>query len=123
MAGLLSGDQLNYIRTAHEENLPQTCTIRRYTTADDADGLPADTWADQYTQVPCRRGSFRNMQRESVLPERMTEYSQWPLYLPYDQDILLRDRVVLEGDTYEVTGVDTGKAYAGLRVVQIERVE
>lgn len=100
---------LSTMRAKVEDNFDATCTIRRYTEAQNSTGDPIPTWSNLATSVACRiragssnetdtTGAVRNVLRYKVL-------------LPYGQDVTAKDRLELStGIEVEVTDVDKGKS-------------
>jgi len=94
--------------------LPQTCTIQTKTvTGADALGHEVYSWANTHTGVPCRlytlSGTFA---RERFKEADIGENTLFLALLP-DQGIDREARVVVDGETYEVSGPpSTHRGYA-----------
>lgn len=79
--------------------LINTCTIQRYTEgAADAYGKPVRTWADHLADQDCRLmpGSGREITVNAELV-----IAEYKLFLG-NIDVNEQDRVVIDGDTYQV---------------------
>jgi len=79
--------------------LINTCTVKRHAvTGTDAYGQPVYNWTDHLTDEPCRWSTPKNTEikvgAEVVIVDKQ-------LFLG-DVDITEQDRVVLDGNTYEV---------------------
>ena len=83
--------------------LIETCTTQRFTEGviDDY-GNPTKTWADHLTDEPCRLNANRGRELKFGAEIVVADYE---LFLD-DVDITEQDRVVLDGNTYEVLLVE-----------------
>jgi hypothetical protein len=88
---------------AYADLLINECDIQRFTEAGtyDAYGQPVKTWADIYTDEPCRHitGKGREIR---VGQEVHTVYDQ--LFVG-NIDITVQDRVIVDSETYQVVDV------------------
>jgi head-tail adaptor len=92
--------------------LGQTCTISRCSGAiKDAWGQPTGAWADLATNVPCRLANERG--QEYTDTERQVTVKLDRLFLRVGRDITERDRVTLDGATYEVLFVGRPASVGG----------
>ncbi len=86
--------------------LIDVCTTQRYTTgAQDAFGKPAETWANNLVDEPCRLqagigGGNTFAGREIRVGAKLVE-AEYLLFIG-DVDITEQDRVVIDSVTYEV---------------------
>lgn len=94
---------LAQMRAESDLALTDTCTIRRYTSVSDSEGGATDTWVDNATSVPCRVSPVG--QAERIIGQRLAAESQWIVRFTATRDITVRDRIVWDGRTLEVTGV------------------
>jgi hypothetical protein len=84
---------------SYDDLLTNTCTIQRYTEgAVDGYGNPSNTWAALHTDEPCRWSYPKN--REIKIGAQVVIYDI-ELFLG-NIDVTERDRVVLNGRTYEI---------------------
>lgn len=88
--------------------LIDTCTVRRYTEGPvDGYGIPTETWADHLTGQACRLESL--VDREPGKEVRVGAeivIADYTLFVQ-DIDVTERDRVVIDGLTYEVLFVES----------------
>jgi hypothetical protein len=119
---VLTTAEIAAMRDTLEDWLPSTCTIQTKTESTGAMGGPAVTWANTYTDVPCRvdpgggdAETVRNFALEGV--------SFWVLNVAYDQVISVENRVVYDSVTYEVRGVIDNQSYNLNRQAAIVRAE
>lgn len=115
-------------RIANLELMDDTCTISRYTAASDGSDNYTEGWADIATAVPCRiRTRERNVDigpRREDNSHSDSELSRFMLFIPYDQDIALRDRVTIDGGAeYFVSGSDLHQpTWSTEKRLEMERV-
>ena len=124
----LTADELASIRSAISDLLPETCTIQKVTYTKNEIGEPERSYSTRAADVPCRLDPGRSARlsgNEQISP--MMNYflveGTYILTLPYDTTIEETDRVIKDGDTYEVRYVDSGKSWAGSRRVVVMRLE
>ena len=102
--------------------LINTCTVQRFAegAADDY-GHPVKVWSDLHADIACRK-VFGKGTEIKVGQEVRIVYEE--LYIK-DQDVTPQDRVILDGDTYQI--LDVGYYQDGLgahhRKLFIEKVE
>jgi hypothetical protein len=109
--------QLSAIRDRYNDLLPDECTLRIRTDAQDSAGQPVASWSDDYTAVPCgfETSPFKFRAREIVAGGEGTSEILVRARLPIAYYTLIRqdDRIVLtkrHGDTlstpevYEIQG-------------------
>lgn len=104
---LLSGAQLDAMRATAEQALPGTAVIRRLTRDSDGGGGFTETWTDVAT-VACRiaplAGGERitSSARGSTVGERVVDETTNVVTLPATADVTEKDRLVIDGRTYDV---------------------
>ena len=111
----LSQPEIDAMRAAADALLADHCTIQRAVETRTAQGGTRQTWSDLATGVACRldvlRGLTINASNEKEIDGALGVALDYTLYLPHDQDITEKDRVVLDGDpprggqTFEVQAV------------------
>jgi len=86
--------------------LPQVVTILRYTEgAVDAFGNPAASWVADTTTYPGRLRRTPDRTSESEIPSAGERgVTSWTLYMEGSVPLSPRDRVQVEGTTYELDG-------------------
>ena len=116
---MISDSDLAYIRSQAAKLLPDTCTIQRVTRPSDGAGGYTETWTDYATHVPCRLAVDRTQPREELQVGQVAPAQRYWLTLQYDQAIAITDRVVKDGQTFEVIGIDDAKSYSTAKRVQL----
>lgn len=111
---MLSEAELAEIRAAVEESFPDTCTIQTRTETN-TKGSVADSYANTYTNVPCRLMPVRREAREYEVAGKITMVARFLLTVPHDQAIAATNRVIHGGLTYEVLGVQAGHSFRTAR--------
>ena len=105
----LSSTELERMRAAQEDVLPDSCTIQEATDGQDAVGQPTRSWSNRATGVSCRLAQRREWER--VAGEKRTTIGNWVLTVAHDQTVEHGDRVVVGSRTFEVVGVNTGRSH------------
>jgi SPP1 family predicted phage head-tail adaptor len=86
------------------------CNIKRYTvTGTDAYGQPVKDWADIYTNEPCRLASPSGKEIKKDLEVVISDFK---LFIRAEVDVTERDRVEVNGSTYEILLVQERAAMA-----------
>lgn len=119
----LSTQELAQLRTAAENYLSDTCTIRKVTRSDDGQGGFTETWSDRASGVACRLASVRSQRSERPEGEQLAAYSRWVLTIPHDQAIEESDRVVHDGETYEVAHLEDTHSNRTAKRVWLRRLD
>lgn len=124
---LLSTSELAAMRVTQETALPDTCTIQTASVAVNEGGGPVETWADTYTNVPCRLAyvsgvSVGTSGGVGIAGSKLIAAQSPVLSVPHDQDITAQMRVVKGGVTYKVTNVNEGASYLTVKRAQLERL-
>lgn len=124
MPSLISQIDIDHIKIEAESVLPDLCTIQTGTRASAGQGSNPITFADTYTDVPCRLMPFTQRQIEEAQRREqiMTDRPFW-LTLARNQPIDTDDRMKKDAITYEVTYIDEFKSYAATKRVQVVRIE
>ena len=82
------------------------CNISRFNPVDDGQGGFGEEWIMVWANIPCRFAMASASTAQ--IAERIAHVQQFKLTVPYDQDILVGDRVHIPdagSQLYEVTGV------------------
>jgi hypothetical protein len=69
--------------------------------APDTHGNVTQTWTDQATISGC---SIQPVEGSEFNEGRQTVITRWQWFGPTDADVTSKDRIVFEGDTYEIDG-------------------
>jgi hypothetical protein len=107
----LTASELADIRSDIIDLLPDTCTIQKLGTSNDAIGAPARSFSTRAANVICRLDPVESVTltgKEVVSPMKnyiITE-GMYVLTLRHDQTIEETDRVIHNAKTYEVVHVD-----------------
>jgi len=111
----LSDTELTTIRSDVEELLPDTCTIQQSVITNNAVGEPVRTYSARAENVPCRIDPEIVMQNAfeylGGFSDVVKANSGFRLTVAHDQTVEITDRVVCNGETYEVVAVDPGKSW------------
>ena len=99
--------------------LHQTCTIQTKTEdcTTNGDGTIAETWANTYTSVKCRK-----VQMSSSLLESIKGYNIEADYLFFfriGQSISLGDRIIESSETYIVKRINQAQGMSGTHHVEV----
>lgn len=114
--------ELAQMRLHAEELLPSTCTIAVRTTSADGMGGVTESWTNT-TGVPCRLDAITALGMRSVATgDKFTIHDAWTLFVHWDRAIAVGNRVVFDGDTYEVLGVEDDHDWRLLRQATLQRV-
>jgi len=119
----LTDHELAGLRDTADTFLPGTCTIQTRTESVDALGGGSIAWADTYEGVKCRLGALSVLQDEQVVNYALQGRSAWMLSVKYNQAITIEDRVIFDGDTYEVQSVMDDHSYRTIRRAIVIRVD
>jgi len=103
MSTFLPEDELTALRAVQAAALPDTAAIRRVTrTSDGAGGFTsAET---TIATVACRLASPSSA-TERALAERLGQAETLTLTLPYGTDVVLADRVLVNGTTWDIVAL------------------
>jgi hypothetical protein len=82
---------------------PDTVTVKRAPLAEDSFGNENRDWTSA-TSTAVGGCSVQPLPANEVIVGRDTVVSRWTLFAPVATDLEATDRVVWEGDTYEVDG-------------------
>jgi len=105
----LSQPEIDAMRAAADALLADTCTIQRAAETRTAQGGTRSTWSELATGVPCRldvlRGLTLSGSTKKEIDGALGIALDYTLYVRHDQDIAEKDRVILNGHTFEVQAV------------------
>ncbi len=79
-----------------------------------------DDWRSIYSQVPCRIAELSG--RESFLKNQPTVEGDWVLTLPVNFSLTEANRVLLEGQVYEITLTNAHRAYKTAQRLLLRRI-
>lgn len=108
---MLSEHDLCLMRHTLQDNLGDLCTVQTYTDAMDGFGGVTRTWANTYTNVPCRIAPSSAGERSTeTVGSQYQAVTGWILTVRHDQTITPGNRVVKGGDTFQVLSVEDDRS-------------
>lgn len=117
----MNAASLARLRARAKSYMTDACTVRRpgAATADGLGGFTEGTAAD--TVTVCHRSMQLN-RVEQIVAERLGAKKAWSVLLPYDTDIVERDRLIVGSDTLEVvtSGARTEEPAQQVLAVEVE---
>jgi hypothetical protein len=117
---LYEAADLEMMRTAQEEALPDSCAVKRRVSTANTTGGHVDTYPTTTYTYPCRL-SVSGV--PSAYLALAAERHQTPVMVTFahDADVLISDRLVIGGRTLSILGFASGGAWlTALRVVAVE---
>lgn len=117
---MLSANELEYIRSAIEELLPDTCNLLSSTFASNGAGEMTETWGTVGVAVACRLDAIRG--NESIQGASLAPQHAYVLTLAHDTTIDTTYRVEIGAHTFTVTSVDEEKSWSGCVRAYLERI-
>ena len=118
---MLGSADLAAMRDVQRQVLPQTCDILRPSGSVNAVGEEVITWGTAGSAVPCRLARARA--RLAAVGEQVTLEAGWVATLAHDADVRAGDRMVVDGQTYEVIAVWQAHAWRTATRVDLKRLE
>ena len=118
---MLTDAELDGIRAAIEELLPDTCNILSVTHASDGQGGMNDTWGTATASAACRLDQAKPG-GETVFGAMIQPFHGYVLTLAHDTTITTSNRVACNGQTFNVVSVDLAKSWDGSRRAYLERL-
>lgn len=117
---MLTATDLQSMRAALQESLPETVTIQRLTRASDGMGGFNETWA-QVASVPGRLSPAGTQPTEGVVASVLQSQQAWIVTLPAGTAVTAADRLQIGSRTFEVIGVQAPRSYEiATRIVAVE---
>jgi len=113
--------ELESIRSAIEELLPDTCNILSVTQVSDGQGGLVNTWGTATANAPCRLDTAKPG-TEAVFGASVQPFHGYVLTLVHDVTIATGNRVSCNDYTFSVVGVDFAKSWDGSRRAYLERI-
>jgi len=120
---MLSTDELAKLRHNAEDWLPDTCTIQTPSGGVDSTGGITLTFADTYTNVPCRIDPSSQRGGESVRNSSLEGKSFYTGSFKYTQVLDPSYRVVHSGVTYEIEQVLENNSWVTLNRAYLVKVD
>lgn len=102
----LDASAIASMRATMDTLLPDVCTIRRKTTANEG-GEETEDWANLATAVPCRirpiGGGESAVTTRGTVGGRIVDETTHLITFTAEQDVEEADRIILDGTTFDVT--------------------
>jgi SPP1 family predicted phage head-tail adaptor len=102
---VLTAAEITAMRIVEESVLSSTATIQRHALTRDGMGGYSEAWTTVGTVVCDFWHISQRGDRERVTGNQLTQVADWFVTVPYDTDITAKDRMVIEGRTFEVVFV------------------
>lgn len=117
---LLSGPQLTGMRRLLQRMLPDECVIQRRTVSSDGGGGSTESWSDHLT-APCRIAPIGGGEGGQAAA-RVTEETTHLITLAANTDVVEADRILIDGQTFDVTLVRKRGSWELSRRVEVREL-
>lgn len=117
----LSAKELEMMREAIEDLLPDTCNVLSAAGTVDGYGGVTQTWGTLYRDISFRldmQTGYENTAGGAIQP-----YIKYKGTLPHDTNVTQAHRIQHDGVVYAVLGVDPNKSWDASRRVDLEKIE
>ena len=112
--------ELDGMRSTVEDTFTQTCTVLTFTAgAEDDYGNATETWVEGAT-YDCLLSQRRSVE---FTDDRNVQLREWVVRLPHDAVVDGKDRLEVDGTTYEIVGPPESPPFATHLTVPVEHVE
>ena len=101
---MLSTDDLNTLRNTINQTLTDSATVKRVSRVSDGAGGITETWTQVGTYA-CRVAPAGMTRQEALLAEKVRDTNLIRIVMPHDADVTNDDRVMVNGQEYNVVGV------------------
>lgn len=118
---MLSATDLRFVRNTVASFASDIAVVKRNTPTDDGQGGQLESWATIHT-YRCWCLSQTKNGTENVVADSITGVGYLYANLPYGADVLLKDRLVINGVTYEVTDTNVGETQQISLLVQLSAI-
>ena len=116
----IDSTMLAAMRDAIAELLPDTAMILSVTNTPDGMGGQTQTWGTATASVAFRLDMQTGS--EMVSGGALEPFTKYKGSLPYDTTVNATDRIVHNGNTYAVTGINNDQSWIAVRRVDLEKV-
>lgn len=116
----LTNTELQYMRDAIGQLMPDVCNILSVTNTPDGYGGVTQTWGTASANVKCRLDVKSG--NIATTGGAIQEYVSYMLSLPYDTVIDFTNQVEINGSTYAVTDVNDNQSWNAVKRVSLEWV-
>lgn len=117
----LTNAELAQIRADIATLFPEMCTILSLTKTSDGEGGWTDSWGTATANVPCRI-DFGSPSKEQMANNELKPFMQGIVSMAYDVVVTEQNRILLNGTTYNVTGVNAGQSWIGTKQVTVQKI-
>ncbi len=119
---LLTERELAQVRADILETLPDTCQIQRVTTTTDAHGNWGEAWSTVDT-VACRLDPFFRMASPNPVAAQEKMRNSYRLTVAWDADLRDGDRVLVDGDVYELVELHDDHSLRAVRWGMVTKLQ
>jgi hypothetical protein len=116
-----TADELARMRATAQSSMFDSCAVTRLTQASDGAGGQTETWATVAT-VACRVTPQVIRGRDLDIAERIAMSQQFIITVPAGTNVLVSDRIVSGGVTYEVVSAGAPHTLETGRQVTVNKV-
>lgn len=113
--------QLATMRAQAAQLLPQTAAIQTESAGKDAAGRPVPSWSTVAT-VAARIDPMGTQAQIALMAGKESQVIRYRLTVPHDAPITAGGRVVIDGNTYEITQLDADHAWRVVRRAMIAQI-
>lgn len=107
---MLTDAELAAMRDVDASAMPYTGYVMRYVGTADGMGGYRETWGTVGTVV-CDLWQLNLRQNEIVSGGQIVARAGWRIDVPFDADVTARDRMTIEGRTFEIVRVNNDAAW------------
>lgn len=120
----LSASELAQIRADIANTFPDTCSILGKTSTSDGAGGWTDTAGTITggTAVPCRIDFASGYGKESMSNATLTPFKSGVVSMAWDKTITTANQIQIGTVVYNITGVNTGQSWIGVKRCTVERL-
>ena len=101
---MLSAAELSAITAYQKQFMTDACVVVTKTTASDTAGGRSTSWTGA-TSTTCRVAPTGNQPQEQIIAQRAGTTAVYTISLPVSVTVTAKDRLVVDGRTFEVIGV------------------
>jgi SPP1 family predicted phage head-tail adaptor len=116
---MLTAAELADMRSVQDQAMAGTCVITRRTLTADGMGGFTEMWAAAGT-VSGRVWPAQESGAERLIADRITETDAWVITVPYNTDVVAKDRITADSRTFEVVTAIAHTWETARRVVATE---
>ena len=117
----LTDAELEAIRSAIEELLPDTCDVLSVTRTSDGQGGFTETWGTVTADLPCRL-DIAKPGTQPIFGASVQPFQGYVMTVNHAGTVTTSNRILKDGYTFEVVSVDFAKSWDGSRRIYLERL-